>query len=410
MTQDEAFKILKGEKNIFLTGGPGSGKSYLTRKYINWCVDNGFTPAVTASTGIASLQINGQTLHSFIGVRNDDELSQDDFLQIVNNFFVQKRIQITDVLIIDEISMVSPKLLNTANAIISKIKGNTEPFGGIKVVLVGDFFQLPPVSKSQNPPYAFESESWEALDLEVCYLTEQHRTNDEVFTEILRGIRTNTLTEEQKNIIRSRVIEDASEIDAIRLDTHNEKVDKINDTKLFHHEGIPQTYKMVTSGNEKLIAQLVKNCQSPESLTLKIGVHVMFTQNDKDKRWVNGTRGEVVELRDSEVIVKTGRGGTHAVEMTDWKFTEGYGKNEKTKARISQIPLRLAYAITIHKSQGMTLDSAIIDATRAFACGHGYVAVSRVRSLDGLYFQGKLTKRLFATDDRVKEFDKSLPR
>jgi ATP-dependent DNA helicase PIF1 len=409
MTQSQAMEILKSSGNVFLTGGPGSGKSYLTNQFIEWLLNNGQTPAITASTGIAALQLNGRTLHSWAGVRNDNELTGQDMIDICSNFFVQRSINSTDVLIIDEISMVSPKLLEIVSAIAMKIRGVNAPFGGIRVIAVGDFFQLPPVWKGDNPPYAFESPVWERMQFTTCYLTEQHRTNDNEFTGILRGIRTGTLTHEQKQVIKSRVIDDASGIDAIRLDTHNDKVDKINEQKLFMHEGAPMTYVMQEHGNMKLIPMIKNSCQSPERLTLKVGVKVMFTKNDVDFRWVNGTRGTVVEMDADKVMVET-ETGIHEVLPVSWDFSEGYGKNKTTKAGIIQMPLRLAYAITIHKSQGMTLDSAIIDCTRAFACGHGYVSISRVRSLDGLHFQGKLTMGTFKIDERVRAFDASLPR
>lgn len=409
MTQKEALEIMKGDGNVFLTGPPGSGKSYVTNQYVQWLLSNGRMPAVTASTGIAALQVNGRTLHSWSGVRNDNELTSQDMKDICNNYFVKKTITNTDVLIIDEISMVSPRLLEIVSAIAIRVMGVNEPFGGIKVVAVGDFFQLPPVWKGSNPPYAFESPVWQSLNFTTCYLTEQHRTDDNMFVEVLRGIRNGTLTEEQKQVLRNRMIDDVEGIDAIRLDTHNERVDKINDSFLFMHEGVPKTYNMDDGGNEKLIPVLKNSCQSPERLILKVGTKVMFTKNDTEMRWVNGTRGTVTELHDNKVYVQV-KDATFIVRPVPWKFTEGYGKNAVSKAYISQIPLRLAYAITIHKSQGMTLDSAIIDATRSFSCGHGYVAVSRVRSLSGIHFQGKLTQGMFAVDKRVQAFDITLPR
>lgn len=403
MTQDEALKIMKGNNNIFLTGPPGSGKSYLTNKYIDWVSANGKIVCVTASTGIAALQLSGSTLHSWAGIRNED-VTEEDIVDITSNYYNKKRIGETEVLIVDEVSMVSPKLLEVVNLIAIKIRGTNKPFGGIKVIFCGDFFQLPPVSKSKLPPYAFESPLWQSLNLTTCYLTEQHRTDDVAFIEILRGIRTGTLTEQQKQVLRDRVIADAEGVDAIRLDTHNDAVDRINDARLRMLDGAPSTYVMTSSGNEKLVQSMKKNCMSPERLTLKVGTPVMFTKNDIDLRWVNGTRGTVVSLGDDTVRVKV-NGIEYDVEETSWEYASGYGKNKTTHATLTQIPLRVAYAITVHKSQGMTLNSAIIDCSRAFACGHGYVAVSRVRSLDGLHFQGKLTQGTFAIDERVRAFD-----
>lgn len=403
MTQEKALEHLKGSRNVFLTGQPGTGKTYTINKYIDWLIDNGIMPSVTASTGIAAVHVNGSTIHSWAGVRDDNALTQQDVEDILGNTWVRDRICKAEVLIIDEISMVSAKLLNVVAMLCMAARNSDEPFGGIKVVAVGDFFQLPPVKGE----FAFTSEAWEQADFQVCYLHEQHRQNDQVFNDILTNIRAGHLTDKQKEIIRARVVDDASSLDgAIRLDTHNAKVDRINEMKLDRLEGAPKTYKMTENGNESVVKALKANCLSPERLTLKVGAKVMFTKNDIDKRWVNGSQGEVVELGEHHVKVRLRSGMTVDVSIHDWEKCEGYGKNRHVIAMISQIPLKLAYAITIHKSQGMTLDEAVIDVSHVFACGHAYVAVSRVRTLEGVHFQGRLTKGFLAVDEDVMEMDK----
>jgi len=403
MTQEKALEVLKSDRNVFLTGQPGTGKTYTINQYIEWCVDNGIIPSVTASTGIAAVHVGGSTLHSWSGIRDDNALTAQDMQDILENSWVRDRICKTEVLIIDEISMVSAKLLSVISRLAMIARGNTTPFGGIKVIAVGDFFQLPPV----NGEYAFESEAWQHANFAVCYLHEQHRQSEQVFNDILTNIRAGHLTPEQKEIIRGRVCKDASNLDgAIRLDTHNAKVDKINDMKLDRLEGVPKTYVMDSRGNEAAVKGLKANCLSPERLTLKVKAKVMFTKNDTDKRWVNGSQGEVVQLGDSYVKVKLRHGETVDVGIERWERCEGYGKNRNVIASIGQIPLKLAYAITIHKSQGMTLDEAVIDVSHVFACGHAYVAVSRIRSLEGLHFQGFLTKNFLAVDPKVVEQDK----
>lgn len=405
MLQETALEILKKDGNVFLTVQPGTGKSYLVNQYVNWLLDNGKIPTVTASTGIAAVHVGGTTLHSWAGVRDDNSLTAEDMDDILENDYVRRRICQTEILIIDEISMVSAKLLNVISKLAMIARGNMTPFGGIKVVAVGDFFQLPPVKGD----FAFESETWKQANFTVCYLHEQHRQSEQVFNDILTNIRAGFLHEDQKQIIRSRVIEDVSKLEnVIRIETHNVNVDNINDMKLTRHEGVPQTYVMTDSGNELAIKALKKNCLSPERLTLKVGVPVLLTRNDVDKRYVNGSQGIVTALYPNSVKVELRNGLEVELETQKWERCEGYGANKKVIASISQIPLKLAYAITTHKSQGMTLDAAVIDVTKAFAPGQAYVAVSRVKSLEGLYFQGKLTQNFLMVSEKVLEYDKSI--
>jgi len=406
MTQQEALTIMKTGGNVFLTGEPGAGKSYLTNQYIDWLIDNGKNFEVTASTGIAALNVGGKTVHSFAGLRDDEELSEEDIKDILGSSYTYRRYSQTDILIIDEISMVSAQLFQNIDTLAKIARNNTKPFGGMKLVVVGDFYQLPPVKGD----YCFKSKAWTDASFTVCNITEQHRTNDMVFTSLLKNIRTGLWTDEQKQILRDRVQEDVSHIkDATRLDTHNKKVDDINNMKLSRLDTIPKTYNMTSRGNEKAIAGLKKSCLSPEMLILKPGAKVLFTKNDIQQRWVNGTQGEVESLKENSVVVRIYKNNqTVEVGFEDWEQASGYGKNKTVHAVISQIPLRLAWAITIHKSQGMTLDSAIIDVSNAFATGQVYVAISRVRSLDGLYLQGKLSNKALEIDESVKEFYESI--
>ena len=407
MTQDKALDILKNTNdNVFLTGAPGTGKSYLINKYVAWSEDNGELPVMTASTGIAALNVNGRTLHSWGGLRNDQPLSDQDVDDILEGYSYTNYVE-TETLIIDEISMVSSSLIESLNRIAKRARGRNQFMGGIRVIVVGDFYQLPPV-KGQ---FAFESEDWDEGDFTVAYLTEQKRQTEPVFTEILQNIRAGFLTEPQKDIIRSRIIKDADEVEnpKIRLDTHNKKVDLINNRQLERLKTPPQTYVMQKDGKyPDAIEKLIKNCLSPERLILKVGTPVLFTRNDSELRWVNGTQGIIIELKSHSVIVELTNGLKYEVDPMTWEASSGYGKNRKIYAEISQLPLKLAWAITIHKSQGMTLDRAIVDVSHAFAEGQAYVAVSRVRTLEGLHFQGFLSQGFFRVSKKVIAYDKTI--
>ena len=402
MKQDEAFEILKYSPScVLLTGCPGAGKSYLTNRYIDWLIDNGKRLAVTASTGIAAINVSGKTLHSFSGLRNDEPLSDDDINGLLGNRYLVKRYCETDVLIIDEISMVSAQMLDNVNILAKIARSSDKPFGGIKVVAVGDFYQLPPVSGD----FCFNSKVWKEAEFVFCNITEQHRTNDNTFIDILTGVRAGQLNEEQRSLVRARLTEDASDLDVVRLDTHNGKVDEINQMKLSRLTTLAHTYRMDTDGDPMYVDSLKKSCLSPEVLILKVGAKIIFTRNDFEQRFVNGTQGEVIGLEDNHIIVRlTTSGEEITVERATWEYVVGYGMNRVVLASISQIPVRLAWAITIHKSQGMTLDRAVIDVSRVFATGQAYVAISRVRSLDGVYLQGKLTERFLSVSDEVKQF------
>lgn len=400
MTQEEVLTLLKeSTKNIYLGGQPGTGKTYVIREYVNNALDNGVRVVVSASTGIAASAIQGITLHSYLGVRNDDKISNDDFDEIIANRFTVARVRSTDVLIIDEISMVSAQLLENADRIMRMVMGVDKPFGGIRIIAVGDFYQLPPV----NGTFAFESPVWE---FRACILTQVYRQSEPVFLDVLAGIRLGSLTDDQWDVIKGRITPDVSGLDCIRIETHNSAVDAINDRKLKLIEGTPEVYEMTSNGNEKLIAGLKKNCLSPEILLLKKGAKVMFTQNDRARQqYINGTQGTVVELDADHIVVDTFDGTT--ITLTNkaaWEFATGYGKNKVILASVQQFPLRLAYAITIHKSQGCTFERAVIDCTRVFECGQAYVAVSRIKTLGGLFLQGKLTKNFLAVHPKVVAF------
>lgn len=416
MTQDQALTILKSGANVFLTGEPGSGKTHIVNEYIKYLKKKDIHPAVTASTGIAATHIGGLTIHSWCGIGIKDTLTSHDLADIVSNKRVASRVKKAQVLIIDEISMLSAKTLTSVDRVCRAIRKSSVPFvedksklpfGGLQVILVGDFFQLPPVTRPQiapneqsffpdedenTTPFAFSSPAWRELDPTICYLIEQHRQEDAVFLDALNAIRSNVVNETTRDCFAARIVNVLPKETITKLFPHNANVDRINEAELAKLTTKARTFSMSTHGAPPLIESLIRNCLSPEFLVLKVGAKVMFTKNHSEGRYVNGTLGEVVgfDKEGNQPIVKTRAGKTIVVEISEWGIQDG----DKVLAAIDQYPLRLAWAITVHKSQGMSLDSAIIDLRQAFEYGQGYVALSRVRTLDGLYLLGFNTRAL----------------
>lgn len=397
MTQDTALNILKTGANIFLTGEPGSGKTHTINMYIDWLKSHGVHAAVTASTGIAATHINGITIHSFSGIGIKKNLTDEQIENIMDKPWVYNKVNQTKVLIIDEISMLDAQTLDDVEAVIAKCKeglfGSNEPWGGMQVIFVGDFFQLPPVEKDRKKTvkFAFESDAWDKAKPIFCYLTEQHRQEDPTFLEILTKMRCGKITGDHvARLIQTRKPETQELI--TKLYTHNASVDALNATELQKLPGKLQTYTMQSHGNDYLVSMMKKNCLSPGLLKLKEGALVMFTRNNFDEGYVNGTLGKAVSFeKETNLPIIEIKGGKRIVARpAEWHIEE-YGRSV---AIISQIPLRLAWAITVHKSQGMSLDRAIIDLSAAFEYGQGYVALSRVRSLEGMDLKGLNDKAL----------------
>ncbi|MBX4205177.1 MAG: AAA family ATPase [Candidatus Doudnabacteria bacterium] len=390
MTQSQALEILKTGANVFLTGEPGAGKTYLINQYIEYLRSCGIDPAVTASTGIAATHIGGMTIHSWSGIGILEHLDKYNLDRISSTEKIVKRVTRTAVLIIDEVSMLSASTLSMVEAICREIKDQSRPFGGLQVILIGDFFQLPPIVKYNGQAtgqFAYNSQAWIESQPLVCYLTEQYRQEDGDFLNLLKAIRSNTFSQHHMGHIENRKFNRENVPDLIpRFFTHNNEVDLVNNQMLDKLEGKPHEFRMSSKGRASLVESLKKGCLSPEILLLKIGTVVMFTKNNSKAGYVNGTLG-VVEKFDKETgrpIVRIRDGSAVEVDCVDWNLEE----NHRVLALIRQLPLRLAWAITVHKSQGMSMDAAAMDLSKVFEYGQGYVALSRVRKLSGLFLFG----------------------
>lgn len=429
MKQSTALNILKTGQNVFLTGQAGAGKTYVLNQYLHYLRAREIAVAVTASTGIAATHINGLTIHSWSGIGILDELTMKDVTRIKKRPVIYERIKNTKVLIIDEISMLHRKQLDMVNHITQIIRENLQPFGGLQLIVAGDFFQLPPIGRTEETnreKFAFMAESWLSANFQICYLSEQHRQqlsleNDNTqlsLIDILNQIRSQQfnqytmptlLATAQHNLAESRT----------RLYTHNLNVNKINEEELAKLTTQSMTYHSFSEGDEKLIDTLKKSMRNTPELTLKIGAKVMFIKNNSELNVSNGTMGVVVDFAEINhegqenhslesnqqvsnndnkenvldnqskktkfPVIRLNDGREVIAEYDVWQIDDEEGD---TLAAYYQIPLTLAWAITIHKSQGMTLDSAEVDLSKTFENGQGYVALSRLKQLSGLRLLG----------------------
>lgn len=446
MRQSSALDILKTGQNVFLTGSAGSGKTYTLNQYIDYLRARRVPVAVTASTGIAATHMNGTTIHSWSGIGIKDELSDRDLTNLSRKQFLADRLKDTAVLVIDEISMLHAKQLNLVNQVLKYIRKNDKAFGGIQVVVAGDFFQLPPIGskgESNREKFAFMSEAWLDAKFHICYLSEQHRQVSEAanggldLDDILNQIRRQEVTFEAIAALEN-TYDQSVDIKRTRLYTHNLNVNKINDKELALLDGEMMRFEATTTGDSKLVETLKKTVRTQDELVLKVGAKVMFIKNNAELGVSNGTMGELigfaaVKIEDKESsdalieddssddideeaagektakakksaakkdkekpkskkpttqkmpVVRLNSGREVIAEPEEWIIEDETGE---VLASYLQVPLCLAWAITIHKSQGMTLDAAEIDLSRTFELGQGYVALSRLKSLAGLQLLG----------------------
>jgi len=408
MTQDEAFEILKTGNNVFITGSAGSGKTHLINRYIAFLREHKVDVAVTASTGIAATHMGGVTIHSWSGLGVRDTLSEWDLETLESRSYLWKRFDNVKVLIIDEVSMMHHFRLDMVDRTLRHFRRNTKPFGGIQVVLVGDFFQLPPISRSHEPDahFVFKSDAWKDAGFTVCYLTTQFRQTDDAYLTVLNAIRANDVDEDAREHLRKRYKKKPEiNIEPTRLYTHNADVDNVNENELDKISANATEYTMTSKGSKNHVELLKKSCLAPSNLRLKLGAKVMCVKNNFEGKYVNGTLGIVTSCEPWEdPVIRVANGQEIKIGRVDWQITDEDGK---IKASINQYPLRLAWAITIHKSQGMSLDAVEIDLSRSFEKGMGYVALSRVRSLAGLSILG-INEMAFQVNDEVLEFDSEL--
>lgn len=406
--QTEALARMIAGENVFLSGAAGSGKTTVINTFIKRVKEHRAV-AVTASTGIAAVLIGGKTIHSWAGLGidttpfNPKDISQ--FMYARSNM-----IRNTDTLIIDEISMLPAHLFTKLDAEFKFFRGNNAPFGGMQIIASGDFQQLPPVDRDEDVDNRFciLTDAWKDADFSYCYLDHLYRSTDTKLSAILDEIASGEVSEESKNILLSRR-GNPPKGPHIQLFTTNRNVDRYNEKELEKNPAKEKVFSSHSQGSGKKISQLMKQQRIPGKVTLKVGATVMLTANLNDDGVVNGSIGEVVgftkdKFTGKKFVVVDFEGqsvsiGQYRYDLKETVRDKNGKKREVNVATVYQIPLKLGYAITVHKSQGKTFNSVVCDLSQCFTPGLGYVALSRVRSIDDLTLTGFSDSALEVSDE-----------
>jgi len=404
---------------LFITGKAGTGKSTFLNYYRHHTKKR---IAVLAPTGVAAVNIEGETIHSFF--KFQPNITFNEAILIAKNHRNTRLYQELEMLVIDEISMVRADLLDCVDIFLKTVREDRSPFGGVQTVFIGDLYQLPPVVvgeerellKKQYPsPYFFDAQvmqtlfsSEESPHLELVELEKIYRQKDDSFIDLLNSIRNKTMTDEQITLLNGRYREnlDRLEGESIFLTATNKQADEINKQNLEKLISRRSRFQGTIQGEFEQ-----KSLPTETDLVLKKNARIMLLNNDSYGRWINGTLGTIVKMKKDEMSVKLDHGETVDVEPYTWScYRSRY--NESSKAiekeevgRFTQFPVRLAWAITIHKSQGKTFDNVIIDIGRgAFSYGQIYVALSRCRSFEGILLKTPIKKEHIWVDYRVIRF------
>ena len=419
MTQSEALAILKTGANVFLTGEPGAGKSHTVNQYVKYLREHDIEPAITASTGIAATHIGGMTIHAWSGIGIKDQLTKADIQHIKDLPYYAKRIKKSKVLIIDEVSMLDGKVFALVDRVCQGVRDSTDPFGGLQVVFFGDLFQLPPVLASDAEatifrqqyatPYFFSAKVFRrGFPMEMLELSKVYRQEQRHFLRLLDAVRLNEIDYEVLEELNERCEPDFQAQDFyITLSSRN-----ANNSAELAKIALPEERYIATITGEFNPSQYPVE----PALRLKLNAQVMFLKNDPERRFVNGSIGKVIKLdRESVTVMLEDKDEERRyveVQAMDWevlRYRIDPADPEKIETEVigtfSQIPLRLAWAVTIHKAQGKTFDKVIIDMDKgAFEHGQTYVALSRCRTLEGIVLRQPLRPQDIRTDERVTEF------
>lgn len=404
--QADALDLLNSGENVFLTGGAGSGKSFLIRHFMKDIAKEQMP--ILASTGAAAVLIGGRTFHSFFGLGIMDGGADATFERASKDNRILARIRKVEGIVIDEISMIPGQALMIAEALAQKARNSKLPWGGMRVIAVGDFAQLPPVSKDKNRDWCFLNHVWNSSGFQYSLLTHNQRVEDKEFLDVLNEVRHGIVNKKVSDFLNSRTFVHDEDDTGTRLFPRRDQSENYNQKKLKEINADEVLIDSIYFGNEKQIEILMKSAPVPVKLSLKIGCQVMFVQNDPQKRWVNGTRGVVTNIDTDKIIVRKNKFGLNDVELgrevtvekSSFSMQDADGN---IVASVIQFPLTLAYATTIHKSQGATLDQLWCDLSALWEPGQAYVALSRLRHSNGLKLI-RWSPKSIIIDQKVKEF------
>lgn len=397
--QKIALEMCQSGENIFLTGGAGSGKSFVIREFMK--DQNEKQLPILASTGAAAVLLGGRTFHSFFGLGIMEGGPDATFQRLLNDSKALNRIKKVEGIIIDEISMIPGDAFRVAEMISQVARDSSLPWGGLRVIAVGDFGQLPPVTKTgQKRDWCFLTEAWKKTGFQVCRLHINQRIQDNHFLNVLDDVRHGRITEKVKNFLQDHTKVHDEDHPGTRLFPRRDQSEQYNQKKLAEINETECVIDSIYLGEQKFIEILGKNAPVPQQLKLKIGCRILFLKNDMQKRWVNGTRGVVTEVEPDYLVVKKDGGREVKVEKMSFSLLDADGN---VKASVIQFPVNLAYATTIHKSQGATLDELWCDLGALWEPGQAYVALSRLRDPMGLHIV-RWHPRSFLTDPAVEKF------
>ena len=397
LNEDQLFALehLKSDRNIFLTGAAGSGKSFLMRHFLK----NQDIPTL-ASTGAAAILVGGRTFHSFFGLGIMEGGVSATVERALKNKPVMRRIQNAKAVIIDEVSMISGPTLRAAEMIARKTRGNSTPWGGIRVVVVGDFAQLPPVNPhAREKEWAFLDEVWEQSEFQPVVLSKIMRTQNREFLEVLNSVRLGQVTNQVRNFLESRVVGEPTG-DLTRLFSHRGDVENYNLSKLEKIKGKTHKFTTTYKGKSKNIEAFRKNSPIADELQIKVEALVMLRLNDHEGRWVNGSLGRITSISKDTLGIDLLSGLAIEIEMADFTMLDAEGLPVVTA---TNFPISLAWAMTIHKAQGTSLDRMFVDLRKVWEPGQAYVALSRARDPNGLFIEG-WSERLIFADNKVTKF------